>query len=307
MIEFTRQLKMGIKPSDPHMHFEHKDIIIKNFNMNNFTIGEKTFSKYMPFSWDGGYILITKDKEHYYEELQSIKYEIIFVQVALLALFALISYFLSLRALRPMQEAIVKLDNFSKDLIHDLNTPVTSILLNTKILERSALKESKAVTRIKKSAQEIGELHNNLTLLLKEDSLSMERVDLFEVIEEVVQIQSRIFTEIRIEVQKSKMEVFVNGDALKQILSNLISNACKYNKADGYVKIYAKEGVLYIEDGGIGIKNPSQIFERSYKETSRGHGIGLDIVKRLCDAMHIKIRVSSALEEGTLLRLEFLS
>ncbi len=43
--------------------------------------------------------------------------------------FASISFFLSRHALKAMQEAIIKLDNFSKDLIHDLNTPVTSILL----------------------------------------------------------------------------------------------------------------------------------------------------------------------------------
>ena len=53
MIEFTRQLKMKLNPKDDHISYEKKDIEISNFNMNNFTIEDDKFMKYMPFSWEG--------------------------------------------------------------------------------------------------------------------------------------------------------------------------------------------------------------------------------------------------------------
>ena len=306
MIEHIRKLKMG----EHQLHIdgivhEVTHVKLENFNINNFTIKDNYFEAYIPYDWNGEYLLVKKDKSDFRINLSSIKLRIIAMQIFLLGLFALISYFLSLRALRPMQEAIVKLDNFSKDLIHDLNTPVTSILLNTKILERSEVKSSKALSRIKQSAGDIGELHNNLTLLLQEDTMVMSKENVCEVMTRVAAIQEKIYPNIRIEVEKRELFALVNADALKQVFSNIISNACKYNKENGYIKIYSKENILCIEDGGIGIENPQLIFERSYKEHTAGHGIGLDIAKRLCEAMQIKISATSKLGKGTTISLEF--
>jgi two-component system OmpR family sensor kinase len=306
MIEHIRKLKMN-------QHQVHTDGIthtiihkkIEDFSMDNFSIADDYFESYMPYSWNGGYYFVKKTKDDFYTNLSDIKTKIILVQVGLLLLFALISYFLSLRALRPMQEAIIKLDNFSKDLIHDLNTPITSILLNTKILERTSLKESKALSRIKQSAQDIGELHNNLNILLQEDTLVVKKENICNIVKEVIRIQEKIYPEIIITIETSTFEAIVNRDALKQIISNLISNACKYNKQNGYIKISTEGKTLFIKDSGIGIKHPNLIFERSYKEHSHGHGIGLDIVKRLCDVMEIKIWVESQEGEGSLFFLKF--
>ena len=308
MIEHIRKLKMG-------KHELHVDGIVhevtqrklENFNINNFIIRENYFEAYIPYNWDGGYYLVKKDKSDFHQNLSHIKMQIIAMQIFLLGLFALISYFLSLRALRPMQEAIVKLDNFSKDLIHDLNTPITSILLNTKILERSEVKESKALSRIKQSAGDIGELHNNLTLLLQEDTMVMSRENVCEIMTGVIAISGKIYPNINIKVQNRELFALVNRDALKQVFSNIISNACKYNKENGYIRIYSKENLLCIEDGGIGIEKPQLIFDRSYTEHTAGHGIGLDIAKRLCEVMQIKISAASKVGEGTTIYLEFSS
>ena len=278
---------------------------IKNFRIDNFTIGEKYFESYMPYNWKGDYFFVRKSKDSFHQQEHAIKIKIIVAQTILLALFALISYFLSLRALRPMQEAIVKLDNFSKDLIHDLNTPITSILLNTKILERSGFKENKALSRIKRSAEDIGELHKNLNILLQEDTLLVKKENICEIVREVVSIQEKIYEDIEMRVVTSSLHSIVNRDALKQIVSNLLSNACKYNKTDGFVEIYVREKTLFIKDSGVGIRQPDKIFNRAYTEHEHGHGIGLDIVQRLCDVMEIKIGVTSKVNEGTEIALTF--
>lgn len=274
--------------------------------MGNFNIEDDKFTKYMPHSWEGGYILVEKSKSEYYKNLLDIKLRIIAMQIFLLFLFGVISYLLSVRALKPMQEAITKLDNFSKDLIHDLNTPITSILLNIKLLNKnSEFCKNKPLQRIKRSVEDISELHNNLTFLLQEKTMIMQEENLSEIVYDVVQTQQRIYTEIRFTIDVDNFKTLINKNALKQVLVNIISNACKYNKKDGSVKVYTKNKVLYIQDNGVGIKNPDEIFDRSYKEHSLGHGIGLDITKRLCDAMDIEISVDSKLGKGSRFTLVF--
>ena len=306
MIEFTRQLKMKLNPEDEHIQYKHIDIEINNFNMNNFTIKDDKFLKYMPFSWEGGYILVTKDKKHYHEKLLIIKLKIIALQAVLLLLFGFISYLLAVRALKPMQNAITKLDNFSKDLIHDLNTPITSMFLNIKLLDsKEQFQDNKPLQRIKKSLEDIGELHSNLTILLQEDTMIVQKENLFDIVSDVVNTHKKIYSDIKFIVIASEVYATINRDAFKQIIVNIVSNACKYNVENGYVKVYMKDGVLQIEDGGMGIENPKQIFERSYKEHVSGHGIGLDIVKRLCEVMGIVISASSTIGEGTTISLVF--
>jgi len=307
MIEYVRQVKMKQAPRTPeHISHEVVQIEINNFNMNNFEIKERSFLKYMPFSWEGGYILVTKDKIHYEETMLQIKIYIISIQILLLAFFGMLSYFLSVRALKPMQEAITKLDNFSKDLIHDLNTPITSILLNMKLLDsQDGFSDNKALLRIKRSVKDIGGLHNNLTLLLQEETMIIQKENIFKIISEVVTTHKNIYTEINFVLDEREFIAKINRDAFNQVIVNIISNACKYNKKGGNIKIYTKNRVLYLEDNGIGIQNPKNIFERSYKEHISGHGIGLDIAKRLCDAMKIEILVASTLGVGTTISLNF--
>ncbi len=306
MIEYTRQLKMNMHPQSEHIKHRKVEIEIQDFNMDNFYIKEHQFEKYMPYSWEGGFLLVTKDKVHYEKKLFEIKTYIMIVQVILLMLFAGISFFLALKALKPMKNAIIKLDNFSKDLIHDLNTPITSILLNINLLEaKEKFKDIKALSRIKRSAEDISELHTNLTHLLYEETLIISNESIFEIVEEVVITHRKIYKNLHFYVEHCYFQADINPEAFRQVLSNLVSNACKYNKENGYVKIYKKDDALCIEDEGVGIKNPENIFQRSYKEHGSGHGIGLDIAKRLCDAMNIDIRVTSEVEKGTLLCLKF--
>ena len=307
MIDYVRQFKMKQLPlKNGSITHEIIEMEIPNFTMNNFEIKKNYFKKYMPYNWEGGYILVKKDKSEFYKNIFDIKIEIITAQILLLLLFAMLSYFLSTRALKPMQEAITKLDNFSKDLIHDLNTPITSILLNMKILQKdSNFEGNKALGRIKRNVEDISELHNSLTILLQEETMIVQRENIVKLVEDVVITHQKIFTDIEYIIDVKEFYADININAFKQIIVNLISNASKYNKKDGVVKIYSKDKTLYIEDSGVGIKNTSEIFNRSYSEHQSGTGIGLDIVKRLCEAMNIEIFATSQIEIGTTVHLNF--
>ncbi len=305
VLDYARQLKSGNLKEDNMFHYEIEDVSIEGFSMDNIELTSEYFIKRVPYKWNYGYFVIYKKRADFDKKVERLFYQVVFSQSLLLAIFAFISLFLAKNALKPMQEAILKLDSFSKDLIHDLNTPVTAIGLNMKILEKSEeFSENKALLRIKKSVTDISELHQSLRMLLEEETFQLEAINMPKVIEEVVLVHKNLYPKIEWKIECQALHVKSNEKALKQVLHNIISNACKYNKEDGVVYIKAHENTLSISDSGIGIKNPSKVFDRNYTEHSSGYGIGLDIVKRLCENMGIDIAVESS-AKGTRFSLKF--
>jgi len=306
IIEYARHIKMGESLKGFSSDFKHNfnATTSKHIDMRNFEITQNEFIKLIPMKKNSRYLKVIKSKKSYDSILWSLKKRIILAQIGLILLFAFISYILAKSAIKPLKESIATLDKFAKDLIHDLNTPVTSIQLNMKLLEKNReLEGNSAIKRIKKSVNTISELHENLTILLQEETFQMQTLPLCSVIEEVALTQKQIYPTIKFEIECTNFKAKVNRKAFEQILQNIISNACKYNSKDGFIKIYIKDDALYIEDSGEGIEEPNKIFERSYS-TKESSGIGLDIVKRLSNAMDIDIEVKSSLK-GTLFILKW--
>jgi len=301
LIEYARHIKQG-KSLDEYKKDYHHIFMDKNdkyIDMKNFTITKNEFFKFIPMKFSGVYLQVVKSKKSFDKKLWNLKEKIISLQILLLLLFAYISYKLAMNALKPLTESIATLDKFAKDLIHDLNTPVTSIKLNMKLLEKIPnLQNNKAIIRLNKSVNNISELHENLTILLQEETFQMQVINVCDIVKEVIEVQKSIYSDIQFLTECSHLNAKLNSNAIKQILQNIISNACKYNFKNGYIKIYSTSNALYIEDSGKGIKEPQKIFERSYSD-EKSSGIGLDIVKRLADAMHIKVEVQSNKNQGT--------
>jgi len=279
----------------------------KHIDIRNFTISDNSFMKYIPTKRPDTYLQILKKKAAFNQKLFELKIKIWTLQFLLLLLFAFLSYKLAKNALNPLQESISTLDKFAKDLIHDLNTPVTSIKLNMKLLEKKEeCAENTVLQRVKKSVETISELHENLTILLQEETFQLEQVNLCKITQEILQTQQQIYPDIHFTQECSNFTAKLNPHAIKQILQNIISNACKYNTPNGYVKIYTTKNSLTIQNSGPKILNPEKIFERSYSSDKRSSGIGLDIVNRLARAMNIEIKVESD-DESNKFVLSFVS
>ncbi len=301
LIEYARHIKMGnsLNEYGKNYHYSLRDVP-KHIDIRNFTIGQEEFSKLLPMNWHGKYLQVFKSKESFDKKLFDFKKKVLITQFLLLLIFAYISYRLAKSALKPLQKSIITLDKFAKDLIHDLNTPVTSIQLNMKLIEKiPQLQDNKALKRIIKSVNNISELHENLTILLQEETFQMQMQNIYPIIHEIVEVQKVLYPHIDFQIQGTSFKAKINKHAMKQILQNIISNACKYNTQNGYIKIYHKNHALYIEDSGKGIKEPQKIFERSYSNENSS-GLGLDIVKRLAFAMNIKIEVQAKETQGSI-------
>lgn len=213
----------------------------------------------------------------------------------------LLSLFYSWYALKPIKNALHLLDEFLKDLIHDLNTPVTSIMLNLKILKNS-YKQS-AIERIWYSTKNISTLYSNLEALIKEQTMKLENINVENLIREKIEYYSYLYPHIHFELLPHSSHLLSSKNEFSRIIDNLISNACKYNKKDGQVTITLHEKKIVIEDTGIGINNIDKVFERYYKENDRGLGLGLHIVKKLCKKLDMDINIKSEPNKGTLIEL----
>jgi len=209
----------------------------------------------------------------------------------------LISILFSSYILKPLRESLKLLEIFIKDIIHDLNTPITSILINLKMMDA----KNDEVESITKSAKTIAMLHQNLDAYLKEIQYKNERFDIQEVIDDQVSFFAPMYDYLQWKVDVEGVIVHSDKNALSRVIYNLLSNASKYNTSQGYVEIGLQNNILYISNSSYGIKNPTKIFERFYKEGDRGLGIGLHIVKKLCTQLEIPIEVKV---EGTLVTFE---
>ncbi len=205
-----------------------------------------------------------------------------FFMLSLVAI--LISLLFSFYALRPMRDSLKLLEEFIRDIIHDLNTPITSILLNLKMMpQRGEEVESIAI-----SAKAISMLHKNLDTYLRDMKFKKEPLFIKDVVQEQVKFFSSMYDYLDWKIDIEDFSIKSDRNALSRIIYNLLSNACKYNKSTGFIEIIAKDGKLTIRNDSYGIKNPSKLFNRFYKESQRGLGIGLHIVQKLSDELNIK-------------------
>ena len=211
----------------------------------------------------------------------------------------------SFYSLSPLRQAFKLTKEFVRDILHDFNTPISSLLLNAKTLPKTKESYDK-IRRIEQSINTILSLQENLKSYLNHHTDKKEPVELLKSINNRVEPLKNLYPSLNFNIEGETLWIESNQASIDRILDNLLINAAKYNKIGGTVQITLKENQLILSDTGKGIKNSKKIFDRFYKEHERGLGIGLHIVKKLCDELNIKINVSSKVDKGTTFVLTFL-
>lgn len=254
------------------------------------------------------FLLIKKSALGHDAQRRTLMISIIIVVAILLGLFSVISWMLARQAISPLETMISDLDDFLKDLVHDLNTPATSILLNAKLLRtKSGSNDSKRIERIESSTKTILSLYENLSILLNEHKRTSQRQDIVEIIKQVTEKFKELYpaTTFKFDLPDESIHR-IDRQAFEQLLSNLLANACKYgHRSDPIINIRADRHHLEIEDNGIGMEHPEKVFDRHYSEHTHGHGIGMHIVHRLSQSMGIAISFESQKDVGTKVTLRF--
>ncbi len=260
------------------------------------------------------YLFIEVDEDFTWKD-DAIQEIILYGTLALIVL-AIFGFFFVGIFLRPMRDAITLLDDFIKDTTHELNTPISAILANVEMMDRSAMgkKNERKLARINVAAKTVSHLYQDLTYLTLSHNRESkdEWIDLKQLIIDRVEYFAILAAskKITFELDLKDSALFIDAVKIARVLDNLISNAIKYNKRNGTITIVLRKTYLSVKDTGIGIESSevNEIFERytRFNSSEGGFGIGLNIVKSIINEYELKIDVASVLGEGTTIRVEFL-
>jgi len=229
--------------------------------------------------------------------------------IAVSVLFGVYLYLIRLFE-RPLVKMNENLDRFIKDSIHEINTPLTIISTNVELF---CMKhgENRHLARIKAAAKSLSNLYNDMEYLIKQGRgyFAKEMTDLGESARQRVEYFTEIADMKGIVFDcdiSEKCMVFVNKTKLYRLIDNNLSNAIKYSHENSKIEVSLKKisedaALLCFKDYGIGIENPDKIFDRYYREelSKGGFGLGLNIVKNICEDEGIKVEVSSKLDKGS--------
>ena len=257
-----------------------------------------------------GIFYIAIEENLYFEKIEKLRVNIIFFFVLIYSIISLIGFYLAKLFLKPIKEERKRINTFIKDTTHELNTPISAILMSTE----SENLTPKQIERVRLSARRVSEIYKDLTYIflannqtekiineLSLDTTMKEQLKYFE----PLALKKRIIINNNLENFNYK----INEDDFVRVFNNLVSNAIKYNKMGGKIDILLKNKTLIIKDNGIGIeeKKIKDIFNRYYRATEEqgGFGIGLNIVNKICKDYNININVESKLNEGTTFTLVF--
>lgn len=257
-----------------------------------------------------GIYYIAIEENLFHKKTKKLSLDIILFFLLIYSIISLIGYYLAKLFLEPIKKEREKINNFIKDTTHELNTPISAIMMST---ENNNLTE-KQTERVRLSAIRISEIYKDLTYIFLEkgderkvtNDLRLDTV----INEQLIYFKPLALKKrIHINLELEKFEYSINKDDFIRLLNNLISNAIKYNKMSGKIDIYLKDNELKVSDTGIGInKNKlKDIYKRYYRATSEqgGFGIGLNIVNHVCNKNNISIKVDSKENEGTTFTLTF--
>ena len=240
---------------------------------------------------------------------QTKKTIILFVSLAFVFMMG-VGYILLRLFLKPMRDAIELLDRFIKDTTHELNTPVSTIVTNIEMIDKSVLdsKLLKKINRIDIGAKTISNIYQDLTYLtlgnkiISNDelvdikNLAMERIDYFNSLASAKKVS------LDLEI-KENTSLFIDKAKISKLLDNLISNAIKYNKINGFITILVDQKCFTVKDTGIGISQDdiAQLQERyiRFNTSTGGFGIGLNIVSSIAQEYDLSINIESELDIGT--------
>ncbi|MFM0732679.1 HAMP domain-containing sensor histidine kinase [Paraburkholderia sediminicola] len=215
-----------------------------------------------------------------------------------------------------MAQMIEREKEFTGNVSHELRTPLTAIKTSCELLDHDALINAKSRARlrqIERAADTMIDLVNALLLLAREESpADIGPVRLVSAIEDALDriadtLQAKGL-QTRIEVNRG-LQVEANRSALALVLSNLVDNAVRYTD-NGHVSFAYANGWLRIEDTGRGIPPDAlpHVFERFYQAgaahaAAPGFGIGLSIVRKICDRYGWSIKLDSEPAKGTCVSL----
>jgi signal transduction histidine kinase len=207
---------------------------------------------------------------------------------------------------------------FTGDVSHELRTPLAVIQGATELLMADPELDHKnrlRIARIDRAVTEMGEISGALLALAREQETTAEDTgdcDVVAVVEELVSRHRQLLHDKPVTLGVSVIDpprVAADHAVLAMTIGNLLRNALTFTDS-GEVRITLESDAIQVEDTGQGLQAPDiqQLF-RPYVRggDSRGAGLGLSLVQRLCQRQGWQITLANREGGGTVARLTFSS
>jgi two-component system OmpR family sensor kinase len=297
----------------------------QNLIVSTFQNGNIDFSQFFYVKGEKYYLVESLYKEYLgvkyiviRKALEPDKLESIIKQIGLVAFYGFIflifvALLLSKIMLSPINRSISTLRKFMKDATHEMNTPISTILMSFEHMDKENLstKQLRSLDRIDIATKTLSGLYNDLSFASFHDYIQYEDspIDVKEVVvERVKHVDTLIhFKELHTKCHMQKKIINMDKRKLILLIDNLLSNAIKYTRKNGLIEITLTNEYLSVKDNGMGISKEDQqnIFKRfkSHHSLEGGFGVGLDIVAQICKEYHIKILLHSELSKGSEFKL----
>ncbi|WP_109439932.1 sensor histidine kinase [Acinetobacter haemolyticus] len=199
-----------------------------------------------------------------------------------------------------LSEFIQREREFTGDVSHELRTPLTILKGNVQLCQ-ARYGQDKALTRLQNTIEDMQLLVETLLAIARNttNTLTIEQAKLSEIVQDLV-------FDLESVSQSKGMQIHVikeDGEQLrglypsmtKMVLSNILRNALNYSEGTDIHIIQQKNSIL-IADNGIGIKLPDdlkvqQLSDRQLQLKAKGHGIGLQLVQKLCKQLGWRVEL----------------
>ena len=238
----------------------------------------------------------------------TIFYTALLVGIIIIVIAVLLSYIF----FKPIKDKMQEIENFIKDTTHELNTPISALMMSTSRAKEKTIYDEKIITNISISTKQLYEIYSSLTFLNFDTS---KQEDIKLQFDEVVNSSIEYFNElidkknISLEFDRESCELIITPIKAKMLINNLLSNSIKYSPPNKKIFIQTTKDSFTIKDEGIGIQKDKLniIFNRFVRASSYagGFGVGLSIVDRICREYGYKIDIDSKENEGTDVTLTF--
>jgi hypothetical protein len=204
---------------------------------------------------------------------------------------------------------------FLKHAIHEINTPLSIIMNNIELYELEHGKDN-YLSNIEASMKNIYGIYDDLNYLINKDQVSYpkKRIPLVDFVRSRIEFFSIVAQQANLtfDFQSNCEEIYlnINETKLQRIIDNNITNAIKYTREFEtiYISLQGtiKNCLLEIKSQSLLIHNIQKVFDAYYRESQNedGLGLGLNLVKQICDNEGIKIEVESS-EDFTSFRYYF--
>ncbi len=226
-----------------------------------------------------------------------------------------------------IQNAFEREKQFTNDASHELRTPLSVIKGTLEVLVRKPRKEEEYKEKINYCISEIDNMServDQLLLLARFDkaniSLRKEKLAAVSLIDNAIHRHRKLIEEKNIHIlidDEANAEVETDPYYVDMIFENIISNAVKYSKPNGAVKIKTlkENGKVIVEiidfGGGIKEEDLDSVFNPFFRSDSLNHkhitgsGLGLSIVQKASDVLNIKVTLENHPQKGIKARIVF--